>query len=599
MTFAATKPQQLERIAQLRDVLAHEKLDGFLVPLADEYMNEYVPEVAQRLTWLTGFTGSSGFAVILKDKAAFFTDGRYTIQAAQQVNEQVYELRHYTKNPMNEYLALHVKEGERIAYDPWLHTRSGLERIKTVLTKNKAKLICVDKNLVDCVWQNKPAAPNAEIFVHDIKYAGESSSSKRVSLAKELVLLGLDAAVITTPPSIAWLLNVRGGDVENTPLPLSYAILRSDASVDWFVSPSKLKPDTTAKLSTDATLYHPEEFGAVIKQLGSKKAKIRVDIMHTPARVLDMLEDAGAVIDTGVDVCDLPKACKNNSELLGIKAAHVRDGLALTKFLCWLAAQPAGSVNEIAAEDKLLEFRKTAPGFLYPSFPSISGAGPHGAIVHYRATAQSNRTLNANELYLIDSGGQYFDGTTDVTRTLAIGAPTPAMKTHYTLVLKGHIGLAMAVFPQGTHGGQLDILARQHLWAAGLDYDHGTGHGVGAFLGVHEGPQSISSRSTVPLRPGMVISNEPGYYLTNAYGIRIENLVFVKESNKHLDGKAMFEFETLTLAPMDLNLVDAALLTAPEKAWLNDYHTRVYKTHAPHLSASEQAWLKTATAAIP
>ena len=598
MIFAATKLQQIERIAQLRDVLAHEKLDGFLVPLADEYMNEYVPEVAQRLTWLTGFTGSSGFAIILKDKAAFFTDGRYTIQAAQQVNEQVYELRHITKTPLNNYLAMHIKDGDKIAYDPWLHTRSGLDRIKTVLTKQKAKLICVDKNLVDCIWQDKPSPPNAEIFAHDIKYAGEASASKRTRLAKELLALGLDAAVITTPPSIAWLLNVRGGDVENTPLPLSYAVLHANGTVDWFVNPSKLKPETRSLLTADATIHSPDDFAAVIKQLGYKKAKVRVDVQHTPVRVMDMLEDAGASIDTGVDLCDLPKSCKNKTELAGIKAAHIRDGLALTKFLCWLAAQKSGSVTEIAAEEKLLEYRKSVPGFLYPSFPSISGAGPHGAIVHYRATQESNRTLNANELYLIDSGGQYFDGTTDVTRTLAIGTPTPIMKTHYTLVLKGHIGLAMAVFPQGTHGGQLDILARQHLWAAGLDYDHGTGHGVGAFLGVHEGPQSISGRSTVPLRVGMVISNEPGYYLTGAYGIRIENLVFVKESEKQLDGKPMLAFETLTLAPMDLNLVDVGLLTLLEKAWLNDYHATVYKTHATHLNQAEKAWLKTATAAL-
>ncbi len=598
MEFAATKAQQNERIALLRDVLAHEKLDGFLVPLADEYMNEYVPECAQRLAWLTGFTGSSGFAIVLKDKAAFFTDGRYTIQAEQQVGTANYELRHLTKNPLNEYLAQHIKEGDKIAYDPTLHTRPGIERIKAVLTKNKAKLICVDKNLVDCIWQNKPAPPMAEIFVHDIKYAGETSASKRTRLAKELKESALDAFVLTSPPSIAWLLNVRGGDVESTPLPLSYAILYNSGVVDWFVNPAKLKPETRKALSADATIQTPDDFAGAIKQLGTKKSKVRVDVHHTPARILDMLDDAGAIIDAGVDLCDLPKSCKNKDELAGIKAAHIRDGLALTKFLAWLAVQKPGTINEIAAEDALLDFRKTAPGFLYPSFPSISGAGPHGAIVHYRATRESNRVLGNSELYLIDSGGQYFDGTTDVTRTLAIGTPTADMKKHFTLVLKGHIGLAQAVFPQGTHGGQLDILARQHLWAAGLDYDHGTGHGVGAFLGVHEGPQSISGRSTVPLRAGMVISNEPGYYLGGAYGIRIENLVFVKESDKKLDGKPMFEFETLTLAPLDVNLVDASLLTAPEKAWLNAYHKTVFDTHAPHMNEQEKAWLKTATAAL-
>ncbi len=598
MQFAATKSQQAERAAALRDVLAHEKLDGFLVPLADEYMNEYVPPVSQRLAWLTGFTGSSGFAVVLRDKAAFFTDGRYTIQAEQQVGNQLYELRHLVKNPLHEYLARHVKEGDRIAYDPWLHTRASIEKIKAVLAKNKAKLICVDKNLVDVVWQNKPAAPMADIFVHDIKYAGETSASKRTRLAKELNEQGLDAMVLTSPPSIAWLLNVRGADVEATPLPLSYAILHHTGVVEWFVNPAKLKPETRKALSADATILTPDDFAGAIKQLGPKKAKVRVDAQETPSRILDMLDDAGASVDAGIDVCDLPKACKNKDELAGIKAAHIRDGLALTKFLAWLSLQKPGSITEIAAEDKLLEFRNAAPGFIYPSFPTISGAGPHGAIVHYRATKESNRSLNAGELYLIDSGGQYFDGTTDVTRTVAIGVPAPAMKTHFTLVLKGHIGLAQAVFPQGTHGGQLDILARQHLWAAGLDYDHGTGHGVGAFLGVHEGPQSISGRSTVPLRAGMVISNEPGYYLTNAYGIRIENLVFVKESATKLDAKPMLEFETLTLAPMDMNLIDASLLTAHEKTWLNAYHATVFNTHAPHMNEQEKAWLKTATAAL-
>lgn len=598
MQFAATKAQQAERIAQLRDVLAHEQLDGFLIPLADEYMNEYVPEYAQRLAWLTGFTGSSGFAVVLKDKAAFFTDGRYTLQAAQQIDENLYELRHVTKQPLQEYLVQHLKETDRIAYDPWLHTRAGLDRIKAALSKTKTRLICVDKNLIDCIWPDKPAPPMSQIVIHDLKYAGESSASKRMRLAKELSGQGIDAAVFTAPASIAWLFNVRGGDVENTPLPLSYAILHQNGAADWFVEPVKLNPQARKALASDAVIHSPDEFASFIKQLGAKKAKLRVDVQHTPSRVLDMAQDAGAILDPGVDLCELPKACKNAVELAGIKAAHQRDGLALTRFLCWLAMQTPGSVSEIMAEEKLLEFRKSIPGFVYPSFPSISGAGPHGAIVHYRATAQSNRMLNAGELYLIDSGGQYPDGTTDVTRTIAIGVPTAQMKRHYTLVLKGHIGLAQAVFPQGLHGGHLDILARQHLWAAGLDYDHGTGHGVGAFLGVHEGPQGISSRSTVPLRAGMVISNEPGYYLAGQYGIRIENLVFVKETIHTLDDKPMLAFETLTLAPLDVNLMDMALLTASEIAWLNGYHASVFAAHAAHLSETEKTWLAGVTAAL-
>jgi Xaa-Pro aminopeptidase len=592
MDFAATKTQQADRITLLRDVLIHEQLDGFFIPLSDEYMNEYVPAYAQRLAWLTGFTGSAGFAVVMRDCAALFIDGRYTIQAAQQVDDKLYELRHISKTPLNEYLAAHVRDGMRFAYDPSLHTRHGIEKIRAVLTQSKAKLISVDKNLIDCVWGHKPAPPQGIIFPHPLSYAGEGSVCKRAKLSKELKIQGIDAAVITTPPSIAWLLNVRGGDVENTPLPLSYAILHNTGAVEWFVMAEKINAELRAALDADITILKPDDFVKSIKLLGSKKAKIRIDMAHTPARVLDMLDDAGAVIDAGLDPCELPKACKNNAELAGIRAAHVRDGLSLTRFLCWLDAQAAGSLDEISAEEKLLEFRTLQPEFLYPSFPSISGAGPNGAIVHYRATQQSKQILGAGELYLIDSGGQYQDGTTDVTRTVSIGTPTADMKRHFTLVLKGHIALSRACFPQGTHGGQLDVLARQHLWAAGLDYDHGTGHGVGAFLGVHEGPQSISGRSTVPLRAGMIVSNEPGYYLTNAYGIRIENLVCVKESDKALDGKSMLEFETLTLAPMDMRLVDVALLDKPEKDWLNAYHQLVYDTHATHLNDAEKQWLK-------
>lgn len=595
MDFAATKQQQKERIAQLRDVLAHEKLDAFLVPLTDEYMNEYVPAYAQRLAWLTGFTGSAGLAIVMADRAALFTDGRYTLQAAQQVDETLYELLHTSKNPLSEYLAKYLKESGRIAYDPWLHTRMGLEKIKPALAKTKSKIISVDKNLIDCIWLDKPAPPQAQVFAHPLRYSGEASVAKRERLTKELKAQGIDASVITSPPSIAWLLNVRGADVENTPLPLSYAILYGNGAVDWFVMPEKLN-DALRREMDDGISYHPPEaFSKAMKALGARKARVRIDAYHTPSRVLDMLEDAGAVIDAGLDPCELPKACKNTQELEGMKAAHLRDGLQLTRFLCWLAAQVPGTVNEIMAEQKLLEFRKQSPEFLYPSFPSISGAGPNGAIVHYRATMKTNRMLGAGELYLIDSGGQYHDGTTDVTRTVAIASPSSAMKRHFTLVLKGYIALARACFPQGTHGGQLDVLARQALWREGLDYDHGTGHGVGAFLGVHEGPQGISGRSTVPLRAGMVVSNEPGYYLAGAYGIRIENLVYVKETEKSLDGKPMLAFESLTLAPIDLNLIDATLLDREEKNWLNAYHQQVYVAHQGHLSESEKNWLNAAT----
>jgi Xaa-Pro aminopeptidase len=596
--ITANKQQQNERLRALREGLAAAKLDGFFVPLADEYMNEYVPPSAQRLAWLTGFTGSAGLGIVLKEGAALFVDGRYTLQAARQVDGKIYEMRHISRQPPSDYLKANLKPNMRIGYDPWLQTREGLEKLRAVIEQAGAKLVAASTNPIDAIWRGRPAAPKAPIAPHPLQFAGDSSAAKREKLAKIMREKSLDAAVIVSSSSIAWLLNVRGGDVESAPLPLSYAILHSSALVDWYVYPEKVSAETHKALGAGIVCHAPDEFLKGLRQLGIEKRRVRVE-PHTPSAIYDALSDAGALIDEGVDPCELPKACKNAAEIEGMRAAHVRDGLALTRFLCWLDAHAkGGTLDEMTAQDKLLAFRKENKEFLYPSFNSISGAGPNGAVVHYRASEETNRTLQQNELYLIDSGGQYRDGTTDVTRTVVIGAPSDDMKTHFTLVLKGHIALARACFPQGTTGAQLDVLARQPLWRYGLDYDHGTGHGVGAFLNVHEGPQSISSRSQVSLRAGMVISNEPGYYLEGAYGIRIENLVVVKEAATKMDAQPMLEFETITLAPIDLRLVKAELLETDEKAWLNAYHARVFETHAPRLNAEEKAWLKTATAAI-
>lgn len=595
-SFAASKAEQATRLAALRAALAAQKLDGFFVPLSDEYMNEYVPDCAQRLTWLTGFTGSAGIALVLKNTAAIFVDGRYTIQAARQVDGALFEIRHYIKNPLSEFIGKHVLAGQRIGYDPWLHTMPWLERTKAAVEALQAKLVAVPSNLIDPLWKNRPAAPASPIVPHPLEVAGESSKDKRARLAAQLKEKGLDGAVITQPPSIAWLLNVRGGDVEATPLPLSYALLHASGRVDWFVNPAKLTEELKKALEAEISVDPQGEFLSALRALGQKHAKLRVNLPTAPSAVIDALKDAGAALDHGDDPCELPKACKNNVEIEGVRTAHRNDGLALTHFLCWLDQNaPSGKIDEMTAQAKLLEFRKKNNGFLYPSFPSISGAGPNGAVVHYRATEDTNRFLKSGDFYLIDSGGQYREGTTDVTRTVAIGEVSAEMRAHFTRVLKGHIALAMARFPAGTSGAQLDVLARQYLWQAGLDYDHGTGHGVGAFLGVHEGPQNISSRGTVALAPGMVISNEPGYYKENAYGIRIENLMVVKESAVKLDGKPLLEFETLTLAPINQRAIDKTMLNRDERGWLNDYHRRVFDAHQDSMDAKELLWLEEAT----
>ncbi|MCW5770821.1 MAG: aminopeptidase P family protein [Rhodospirillaceae bacterium] len=585
------------RLAALRTALAAAGLDGFLVPRSDEHQGEYVPPAAERLAFLTGFTGSAGLAIVLSARAAVFVDGRYTLQAEAEIDAGQFEICHLARIQPPEWLAGAAGAGQRIGYDPWLHTPLGLASPEAAATKAGATLVAA-ANAVDAIWSDRPAPPTAPVVPLPLEFAGKASVEKRADIAKSLMREGVAAAVLTLPDSIAWLLNVRGGDVAHSPLPLSFAILHADGAVDWFLDPRKVSPLLEASLDAGVRLAPPENFAGALAALGGKK--VQADPATAAIWIFNRLGEAGATILRAADPCLMPKACKNSVELDGMRAAHLRDGAALTRFLAWVATEaPKGGVREMAAADRLERFRQHSNLLRDLSFPTISGAGPNGAIVHYRATPKSDRALAPGELYLVDSGGQYPDGTTDVTRTVAIGTPTPAMRRHFTLVLKGHIALATARFPAGTSGSQLDALARLALWRDGLDYDHGTGHGVGHYLCVHEGPQRISKLpNTVALKPGMIVSNEPGYYKAGAYGIRIENLVAVTKLGETETGADLLGFETLTVAPIDRALIDPALLTADEAAWIDAYHARVRSEVGPQLEGADRAWLDQATAPL-
>jgi Xaa-Pro aminopeptidase len=586
------------RLDALRAEMARLGLDGFIVPHADEFQNEYLPPSAERLAWITGFTGSAGAAVILKDKAAAFTDGRYTIQIREQVDGALFDIRHISDEPPKDWVAEHLGQGGKLGYDPWLHSERALDVWRKAAEKAGGEILAVEHNPLDAAWADRPAAPAARIVPHGEEFAGESSAAKRERVAKNLADAGADSAVITAPDSIAWLLNIRGGDVAHTPLPLSFAILYATGRVEWFVDPAKVIPELAGHLGAEVTVRNADEFEPALWALGNNR--VLVDPAGTAALVFERLGKAGAQIVRADDPCQLPKACKNAVEIEGMRNAHRRDGAALTRFLGWLAGEaPKGGVGEIAAADRLEALRFEGEHITDLSFRTISGSGPNGAIVHYSVTPESDRMLGTGELYLVDSGGQYRDGTTDVTRTVAIGEPTAEMRDRFTRVLKGHIALATVRFPEGTNGSQLDMLARQALWQAGLDYDHGTGHGVGSYLGVHEGPQRISKiANSVALKPGMIVSNEPGYYKTGAYGIRIENLVCVTTLEIEGAERPMLGFETLTLAPIDLALVEPALLTPPETEWLNAYHARVSETLTPLVDKDTATWLAEATRAV-
>jgi Xaa-Pro aminopeptidase len=579
------------RLAALRAALAAAGYDGFLVPMTDEYQSEYVPASSRRIEYLSGFTGSSGFAAVLRDKAAFFTDGRYTLQAAGQIPAALFEIHDSAAKSPADWLAENLGAGAKLAYDPWLHTDDGVARLRKALTKCGAEMVAVERNPIDALWKDRPAPPAEPVYPYDIAYAGQASADKRAAIAAELKKLKFAAAIVADPASVAWLLNVRGGDVPNTPLPLGFAIIEDSGKVTWFVEPKKITDGLSRHLGPEVILDPPQNFAGALDRLGAAGKPVRIDLKESASWIAERLRKAGAKLDDGEDPSALPRACKNAVELDGMRNCHRRDGAALVSFFAWLDGQTPGSVTELDAEAKLASFRAANNLYRGPSFDTIAGAGAHGAIVHYRATAATNARLEEGQLFLLDSGGQYLDGTTDVTRTIALGSPSDEMRDRFTRVLKGHIALASIRFPEGTTGADLDVLARQHLWAAGLDFNHGTGHGVGSYLGVHEGPQGVSKRNKIALRPGMVVSNEPGYYKAGYYGIRIENLQAVIALPNLSDERKMLGFETITLVPIDRRLIQPTLLTQEEEAWLAAYHLRVYDNLGPMLSAKAKAWL--------
>ena len=596
-------PRAAARLDAVRAELARRGLDGFVIPRSDEHQGEYVARRAQRLAWLTGFTGSAGMAIVLAERAALFVDGRYTLQVEDEVDGALYEHRHLTEAPADEWLRRHLRVGARLGYDPRLHSERGRDRLAAPCRDAGARLVACEDNPVDALWHDQPPPPLGPIAPHPPRFAGVHAIEKRRRVAAALAESGADAALLGAPDSIAWLLNLRGADVANSPLPHSFAVMNGDASVDWFVDARKLLPEVVPHLGNAVRVRPADELAERLDALARAGKSVLIDPAATPVWMVDRLAGDGAAVIRGIDPCAEPKACKNEVELDGIRAAHRRDGAALTRFLAWLSRAVEGdAVTELDAVARLAEARAGGAHFRGPSFDTISGAGPNGAIVHYRVTPKTNRALEPGSLYLVDSGGQYLDGTTDVTRTVAIGPPGPEHRDRFTRVLRGHIALATARFPRGTTGAQLDVLARQFLWQARLDYDHGTGHGVGCYLNVHEGPQRISRLpSDAPLAPGMVVSNEPGYYKTGAYGIRIENLVAVVDVDTSDDSKHEFlGFETLTLAPIDRALVDADMLAEDERAWLDGYHARVAETLAPLLDGDAEtlAWLRAATAPL-
>lgn len=584
-------------LALLRAELAAEGLDGFLVPLTDAHMSEYVAAYARRLEWLTGFTGSAGAAAVLMDRAAIFVDGRYTLQVRDEVDESAFAICPVPETGIGQWLAANAARAARVGYDPWLHSRRDLEAIRRAAPA--VTLVPVRANPVDRVWAGQPPRPAGPALVHDLAFAGEAHGDKLRRIGAGIAAAGAELGVIAALDSVAWAFNLRGTDVHRTPVVEAFALVAADGSATLFLAPEKVTAEVRAHLGAGVTIRPYGDFPAALAELGGRR--VLVDPAGSVTAIADALEAAGATPVLARDPTLLLKAQKNPVEVAGARAAHARDGLAVTRFLAWLDRDvPTGAIDELAAQARLEAFRRESNLLRDLSFDSISAFGPNGAFPHYRASPATNRRLAGDSLYLIDSGGQYPDGTTDITRTIAIGTPSAEMRDRFTRVLKGHIALATARFPRGTRGGQLDILARQHLWAAGLDYAHGTGHGVGSYLSVHEGPQRIAASAAAPgidepLLPGMILSNEPGFYKPGAWGIRIENLVLVVEDPREGDTEPMLAFETLTLAPIDVRLVEPALLTAAEIAWLDSYHARVRATHAPHLAGADRAWLEAAT----
>ena len=585
------------RLAAFREELLRRKLTGFVIPRADQQQNEYVPPSDERLAWLTGFTGSAGMAVVLLHEAAVFVDGRYTLQAAKQVDVKAWSVEPLVEPPPEDWLAEHLKAGDRLGFDPWLHTSAAAERLAKACTRAGAELIAVDSNPLDSVWTERPAPPLGAVSVHAMEFAGESEADKLGRIRAGIDKLGADALVLSDSHAVAWTFNIRGADVSHTPLPLSYALVPKDGRPQLFIDHRKLSNSSRAHLEASADVKEPDALAAALSDLAGRGATIALDGVTAADALSRLIAAQGGKPLRGNDPVALLKAVKNPVEIKNTQTAHRRDAVALARFLAWIDREaPKGGLFEIDAVETLETFRRDTGALKDVSFPTIAGTGPNGAIVHYRVTRKTNRRIVPGDLLLIDSGAQYEDGTTDVTRTIAIGEPTDEMRDRFTRVLRGHIAIARAAFPDGTSGAQLDTLARQFLWHAGLDFAHGTGHGVGSYLSVHEGPARISKLGTTPLKRGMILSNEPGYYKADAFGIRIENLELVVEA--HIDGaeQPMNAFETLTLAPIDRRLINAHRISQRELKWINDYHARVRREIAPLLDdEATRVWLEAAT----
>ena len=583
----------------IRAEMARRGLDGFVIPHEDEHQNEYLPDANERLAWATGFTGSAGAAVVLADKAAVFVDGRYTLQVRDQVDTSLFETRDLIEGGVAAWLETVARPGQVIGYDPRLHSPDTLARLQAAAAKAGARLTPVEDNPLDAAWAGRPPQPVAPVVPHPLEFAGEESAAKRARVGASLAEAGADAAVITAPASVAWLFNIRGGDVIRSPLPLGQAILDADGSARLFLDPAKVGAELPAWLGNQVRLERPDALPTALAELRGRR--VLVDSAQSSSWYFDTLRAAGAEIVRASDPTALPRACKNAVEVEGARRAHARDGAALSRFLHWLGTEGQDRLpDEVEMVTRLEQFREATGALKDLSFDTIAGAGPNGAVVHYRPTLRTNRRVEPGQLVLIDSGAQYLDGTTDVTRTVAVGEPSAEMRERFTLVLKGHVALARIRFPAGTSGSALDVLARAPLWMAGLDFDHGTGHGVGSYLGVHEGPQRIAKRpDTVALQPGMIVSNEPGYYKPGAYGIRIENLQVVTPAAELPGGeRPMLGFETLTLAPIDRRLIVVERLSAEERAWLDAYHARVLAVVGPQVEPEVRAWLESACAPL-
>jgi Xaa-Pro aminopeptidase len=581
------------RVQALRAELARRGLAGLILPRADRHQNEYVPPSEERLAWLSGFTGSAGVVIVLDREAALFTDGRYTLQARTQIDSSVFATVNIGETSPEKWIEQNLPSGAKLGYDPWLHTAESAERLARACATVGGELVTAEPNPVDSIWHDRPQPPLGQVVLHDLKFAGETAPDKLRKIHAEIGKLRADALVISDPHAVAWTFNIRGADVAHTPLPIAFAIVPQQGQPVLYIDGVKLSNAVRAKLEETAEVREPRAFTDDLKALGAAHRTVRLDQATAADALSRIIGDAGGKTTRGPDPIAAMKAVKNPTEIKGARRAHLRDGAAVTRFLAWFDREAShGKLTEIGAVEALESFRRETGLLKDVSFPSISGAGPDGAIVHYRVTRSTDRAIAPGELFLIDSGGQYEDGTTDITRTVAVGEPTAEMRERFTLVLKGHIAIARAVFPDGIAGSQLDPFARQALWAHGLDFDHGTGHGVGSYLSVHEGPARISKLGNTALKRGMILSNEPGYYKAGEYGIRIENLVLVVEGPK-VEGaeKPLNAFETLTLAPIDRRLIETKLLNAGERSWLDAYHRRVAETLAPLVDDATRAWL--------